>query len=219
MHSNHDNQAPIARRRIFLKNTDCADTSNIKPLEREMRVLVVNSSQEMAKEITMQLTLGLPGCALTYAPTLALAKWILSRRKIDLLVSSPMLPDGNITKLNAVLAKLADPPDVVVVGSSNPKLLGESGYSAIASRTMRAPSVRVRPAAPLRDSIKSLGDDLRNDLNNPLQEIVAMVYVAKAGDTSSPAIGQALDAIDRAAHNMASIVKGLEDKIRRAVAP
>ena len=70
------------------------------------------------------------------------------------------------------------------------------------------------------ETISSLGADLRNDLNNPLQEIVAMLFVAKAGGpVANGPTAQALDAIDRAAKNMASVVKTLEDKIRRAVQP
>jgi hypothetical protein len=77
-------------------------------------------------------------------------------------------------------------------------------------------SVASKPP-PLEENLKSLGADLRNDLNNPLQEIVAMVFVAKAGGGSSQGIQQALDAIDKAAGNMTKLVKGLEEKIRKAI--
>ena len=62
-------------------------------------VLVINSSQEMAREITKELTLGIPGCSIMYAPTIELARWIIKRRAIDLVVSCPVLPDGSIIKL------------------------------------------------------------------------------------------------------------------------
>ena len=68
------------------------------------------------------------------------------------------------------------------------------------------------------ESIKNLGADIRNDLNNPLQEIVAMVFVAKATEESATT-NNALEAIDKAAQNLASVVKGLEDKIRGLVTP
>lgn len=54
----------------------------------EVNVLVINDSQDMAKEMSMQLTLALPGCSITYAPTIELAKWILGRRSINLVVSA-----------------------------------------------------------------------------------------------------------------------------------
>jgi signal transduction histidine kinase len=153
-----------------------------------------------------------------YAPSLEIAKWILSRRKIDLIVSSPVLPDGTITRLKDALERMTSPPDLVVVGDLNvasAEQMERSGYQVAALR--RIPQ-NGRPPAPekLERSIRSLGADLRNDLNNPLQEIVAMVFVAKNGDTSKPA-QQALEAIDKAAQNMATVVRSLEDKIMKAV--
>ena len=43
-----------------------------------------------------------------------------------------------------------------------------------------------------------------------------MVFVAKT-DGASPFTAQALEAIERAAQNMAHIVKGIEEKISKAV--
>ena len=195
----------------------------------EYKVLVVNSSQEMAKEITLQLTLRLPGCSIMYAPSIELAKWILARRKIDLVVSSPMLPDGGINKLNDSLEKSKSPPDLVIVGTptaSSPTILGKSRYEFAAFRRLGEVRPKPRlPAEPIKAltravvdrSIEELGANLRNDLNNPLQEIVAMVFVAKVGGQSPEQTQQALSAIDKAACNMAKVVKNLEDKIRKAV--
>lgn len=227
----------IKRRNIFLKSpvqivnsyrAPPGEASAVQPpslVDTEFKVLVVNSSQEMAKEITMQLTLSLPGCSIMYAPTIALAKWIVSRRHLDLVVSSPMLPDGSIARLQEVLQRSKTPPNVVVVGAardSNLKLLGNSRYQFAALHTMgQLPTSHPAPVGEksknIGQSIKSLGADLRNDLNNPLQEIVAMVFVARSGGDDAPLMQQALNAIDNAARNMAQVVKGLEDKIRLAV--
>ena len=204
---------------------------NIPESDEEHTVLVINSSQEMAKEITLQLTLAIPACSIMYAPTIELAKWILSRRSIDLVVSSAILPDGNISRLNDLFATMKPAPDVVVVGdlsSKNTEIFRKSGYEFSEVRRLGAPEgpkinrvypkVEVKPeGGTLQRSIKTLGADLRNDLNNPLQEIVAMVFVAQASGAASPTTGQALEAIDRAAKNMADVVKGLEDKIKRVV--
>ena len=200
--------------------------------DKDFRVLVINSSHEMAKEITMQLNLNLPGCSITYAPSIELAAWILSRRQVDLVISSPILPDGSISRLHDVLKKCKTPPDVMVVGSArtnSPEVLGISGYRFAACRQIggqagfprivrsRNEAARPEQSNDLSRSIKNLGADLRNDLNNPLQEIVAMVFVAKAGNATSESTAQALAAIDSAARNMAKVVKGIEDKIREAV--
>jgi len=189
------------------------------------KVLVVNASQEMAKEITLQLTLSLPGCSIMYAPTISLARWIIARRQLDLVISSPILPDGSITLLQGVLHKSKSPPNVMVVGTANessPKLLGSSSYKMAAFRRLGSteyskPSAFMLPRRQVEESIKTLSADLRNDLNNPLQEIVAMVFVAKANGCLSASMQLALTAIDNAARNMAQVVKGLEDKIRQAV--
>ena len=45
-----------------------------------------------------------------------------------------------------------------------------------------------------------------------------MVFVAKATEESATT-NNALEAIDKAAQNLASVVKGLEDKIRGLVTP
>jgi len=198
----------------------------------DARVLVVNASQEMAKEITMQLTLELPGCSIMYAPSIELASLLLKRRRIDLVVSSPILPDGNVVRLRSVLEQMPSPPDVVVVGNMNVRNAEQFGAAGYRFAEVRRLTVGPRPApqAPqvvsavpsprrpdLQRTIQALGADLRNDLNNPLQEIVAMVFVAKAGHECAPATSQALEAINKAAANMAQVVRSLEDKIRSAV--
>lgn len=204
-----------------------SSTSSRPAPSRDINVLVINDGQEMAKEITLQLTLSFPGCAITYAPTLELARWILARRRINLIVSSPVLPDGGIGRLRDSLQRLQNPPDVVVVGDMalrSAELFGKSGYEFAAVRRLASktepsavghqvtPGALSKPAA-VDTKIRSLGADLRNDLNNPLQEIVAMVFVAQATGALSESTGQALEAIDRAAKNMAQVVSKLEQKM------
>lgn len=197
--------------------------------DSELRVLVINASQDMAKEITLELTLALPGCSIMFAPTLALAKSILARREINLVVSSQILPDGNIAVLKEALSRKQKRPDLVVIGGMTwplAKALEIAGYRLSASKDLTTPINRMAqiPAATNHEQqiapgsdIKELGADLRNDLNNPLQEIVAMVFVAKQTQGSSGVTGEALEAIDRAAKNLASVVKGIEDRIRSVV--
>jgi len=191
----------------------------------EYRVLVINASQEMAKEITLQLSLQIPGCSLMYAPTLQLAAWMLKRRPINLIVSDPILPDGNVTKLREVLEDMEAPPDILVVGGINEKsirAMGASGYTFSeirrdAARRKAMPLDRKDEPAPLSQAIKGLGADIRNDLNNPLQEIVAMVFVARTTSEREPAVDLALNAIEKAATNMSGVVRGIEDKIFKVV--
>lgn len=188
-------------------------------------VLVINASHEMAKEITLQLTLQMPGCSITYAPTAGLAKLILGRKKIDLVVSSHILPDGPVDKLREALSLLPTPPDLVVVGQINirsAQSLTAAGYEHSSIRKLLpAPPQKgtERPIIHKRrvpETVKSLGADIRNDLNNPLQEIVAMVFVAKASGQSETA-EQALEAIEKAALNMAKVVGNIEGKIHDVV--
>lgn len=198
-------------------------------------VLVINSSHNMAKEITMQLTLSMPGVSIMYAPTLELAAWILKKRPIQLVVSSPVLPDGSISRLTPVLSRLEKRPDLVVVGNMNvysAEEFNRSGYEFAALKQMgqqtkivqssQCSAARQDKVTHIKeivdaDLIGGLGADIRNDLNNPLQEIVAMVFVAQTANSLAPATEEALNAIDKAANNMASYVKDLEGKIREVV--
>ena len=214
------------RQSITVQNDGCPDARQ-RSTAPEVNVLVINDGQDMAREITVQLTLSFPGCSITYAPTLELARWILARRKISLIVSSPVLPDGGIGRLRDTLQSLESPPDVVVVGDmalKSAEVFGKSGYEFAAVRRLSAVDQRRAPSQerldaqspktlPVDSKIRSLGADLRNDLNNPLQEIVAMVFVAQATGALSESTGQALEAIDRAAKNMAQVVSRIEQKM------
>ena len=208
------------------------------PLQEDTNVsnvLVLNASQNMAKEITVQLGIKLPGCSIVYAPSIAVAKLILSKRKVDLVVASSLLPDGSVMLLRPLLEQMEIPPDLIVVGNSEiervqfPK---ESEYFCTRLRRISPAQPDQNTALPiihrkaqqqtLRNNISSLGADLRNDLNNPLQEIVAMVFVAKTtdrtGEKNTAVASPALDAIERAALNMSKVVNALEDKIMGAIA-
>ena len=187
---------------------------------KDLTVLVINASHDRAKEITMQLSITLPGAGMIYAPTVELAKWVLNRRRIDLIVADQILPDGNISKLAPTLEKLSNPPDLVVVGTlETPKEFLKS-YQFKKSRSLpSAASIETKSSADnnaLDKTLYHLGNDLRNDLNNPLQAIVAMLFVAQSNKGSSNLTDQALNAIETATSRMAQVVSGLEGKIREA---
>ena len=195
--------SPIKRKNIVIEN-GVPLKERIAPRQLDCKVLVINASSKMAKEMTHQITLAMPGCSIMYAPTLELARWILKRRDIDLVVSSALLPDGSIAKLSAMLASSESAPDLVVVGSMNKRLqleLKENYYQAKTARKLTTESAegaprimrnKYQPQPPAKETkICELGADIRNDLNNPLQEIVAMVFVAQAAqDTGEPASDQ-----------------------------
>lgn len=217
----------------FDTNGSAARASTPDILAEECTVLVVNSSYDMAKEITMQITLSMPHCSIMYAPTLEIAKLILLRRRIHLVVASSLMPDGGILGIRSTLARLQSPPDMIVVGAlstQNSEMLARSGYQLVSARRVgsiissrKGTTPEPTPVVRQKDPIKVLGADIRNDLNNPLQAIVAMVFVAKSAtagalsEEASPATAQALEAIDRAAQGMAKVVNGLEEKIRQVV--
>ena len=242
----------FTRQNILLQQRRDNSTARVaetpKVSDQEFRVLVVNSSSEMAKEISLQLTLSIPGCSIMYAPSLELARLILARRQVELVVSSTVLPDGGLARLKAMLNKLpqrdgARMPNVVLVGDAPDEILsafGEGEFDVSHMRRVRSTrslpdnafrslsgrvlkrarelNITVGPEQGDTARIKNLGADLRNDLNNPLQEIVAMVFIAKStSGESASSTTKALDAIDKAAKNMAVVVRGLEEKIRAAV--
>ena len=181
-------------------------------------VLVVNASQGMAQEITLELSRTLPGCSILFAPTLNLALWMLKRRSIDIILSSSVLPDGPLSRLHASLEMMSPPPELVIISdltTSRSQLESHPGYRFVELR--RVPTRATTSENQYSPKISELGADLRNDLNNPLQEIVAMAFVATTSQGLSPSAEEALSAIQRAATNMASVVNSLEEKIRRAV--
>ncbi len=195
--------------------------SQIEPTPAVMgaTVLVINASQEMAQEITIELSRTLPGSSILFAPTLHLALWILKRRQIDIILSSATLPDGPLSKLHESLELMQPPPELVILSdltTTRSELGSHPGYRFVELRRVNSRQPFATPQIGHRN-IASLGADIRNDLNNPLQEIVAMAFVAHASQGLSPTAEQALTAIQKAATNMANVVNNLEDKIRSAV--
>ena len=202
--------------------TTGVSANEVLPAQGGATVLVINASQNMAQEITVELSRTLPGCSILFAPTLHLALWMLKRRSIDIILSSAILPDGPLSKLHESLELLSPPPELVILSdltTTRSELGSHPGYRFVELR--RVPSQRSYSEAsnpqPSAQQITSLGADLRNDLNNPLQEIVAMAFVATSSQGLSPIAEEALGAIQRAATNMASVVNTLEDKIRSVV--
>lgn len=223
-------QAPnIIRGALPLSSPDFTpNKANPQKLQSGATVLVINASQETAEELTSELTRTLPGCSILFAPTLHLALWILKRRTIDLILSSAVLPDGNISKLHEALEVMSPPPELVVISdltSYRGDLGSHPGYRFVELR--RVPSGEASKVVSgvgevggtkvNGGDVSALGADLRNDLNNPLQEIVAMAFVATTSDGLSAVAEEALNAIQRAASNMSSVVNSLEDKIRSVV--
>ena len=190
-------------------------------------VLVINASQSLAQEITVELSRTLPGATILFAPTLHLALWILQRRSIDIILSSSALPDGPLAELHDFLELMSPPPELVVLSdltTTRSEIGSHPGYRFVELRRISSRQQQHQHAAQLHllkpaahERISDLGADIRNDLNNPLQEIVAMAFVAHASQGLSPSAEQALSAIQRAAANMARVVNKLEDKIRSVV--
>ena len=183
-------------------------------------VLVINASQSMAHEITLELSSTLPGSTILFAPTLSLALWILKRRQIDLILSSAVLPDGALATLHEFIELMSPPPELVVLSDlhrSRAELGSHPGYRFVELRRLSARQAPGMEQEPITKKISDLGANIRNDLNNPLQEIVAMAFVAHSSQGLSPMAEEALSAIQRAAGNMADVVNMLEDKIRVVV--
>ena len=203
------------------------EQSNFKPLlptqapviaPEGCTVLVINASQSMAHEITLELSRTLPGSTILFAPTLSLALWILKRRQINLILSSAILPDGALGTLHQFIELMSPPPELVVISdlhSTRAELGSHPGYRFVELRRVSTRHGEERQV--MQSRISELGANIRNDLNNPLQEIVAMAFVAHSSQGLSPMAEEALSAIQRAAGNMADVVNMLEDKIRVVV--
>ena len=203
----------IKRRLSILPPLSAANNSLEQPSEfSNLTVLVLNSNRDMANEIARQLIENVQGCQIVYAPTLGLGKLLLKRNNIDLVVSSPILPDGHITKLQPLLESLKQPPDVIVFGDDQ----YHSGLNLFDSPSYKFISVKNITSESSATPVGQVAQELRDALNNPLQEIVALIYVAHATECSA-VTNQALIAIEKAAQRMAGIVWGIEERLYRNV--
>lgn len=187
------------------------------PIESDFEILVLNSDASFAKQITQQLYAVMPEAKILYAPSIAIAQWLLKKRNFGLVISQTLLPDGSVSRLRKTLEEIAHAPDVIVVGEEEFRGRGDflKSYSLKRTGILLEESILAHPEKST--SIQKLGADIRNDLNNPLQEIVAMAFVARAEGTLSPLTDEALSAIEAAAHTMSSVVNSLEGKITSAV--
>ena len=175
------------------------------------KILILNGSAEMAKIVTAELQRSVPDAKLMYAPSLAIAEWLIKSRRFHLIVSDTLLPDGNISRLNPVFATLEHLPDLIVLGE-----LEFKGKQKLLDKTYS-----LRKISPVkhdeRSKLAEVGADLRNDLNNPLQQIVAMAFVARNAQGGSDLTSEALSAIEVAAQSMAGVVWGIEEKLLQAL--
>lgn len=180
---------------------------NLVKSDNKSKILLVNSCNRMAKEINRELLKKLPDCSVTFAPSLSLAKLLIAKGSFNLIICSAIMPDGSSILLKEYLEKIKSQASLVVIKNNN--LLLDIGQ-ILASR---------QPAIKLNSDskIKELGADLRNDLNNPLQEILTMVHVASSQNEKTEITSQALEAIGKAATNLAGVVKQIEGKIRVAI--
>lgn len=206
--------------RPAVTNTDTVTnpSSPKQKLSHSPTVLVINASTQMARELTFEISTTIPGSNILFAPTLTTALWILKRRSIDIILTTAILPDAPLAKLHEFLELMSPPPELVVLSDlegSREEVGGHPGYRFVELRRLAHLKIEEEQTI-ISDSVKTLGADLRNDLNNPLQEIVAMAFVAHASVGLSPSAEQALSAIQRAATNMATVVNSLEEKIASA---
>lgn len=183
-------------------------------------VLVVNASHTMAETVTLELTETIPDCTILFAPTVQIALWIVGKRQIDVIISSATLPDGTASQIHSSLSNVPSPPELLILSelsTTRDVISSHPGYRFIELRRVTQSSSVGLPIARNKNALALLGADIRNDLNNPLQEIVAMAFVATSSSELSSTAEEALSAIQRAATSMASIINSLEDKIKLVV--
>ncbi len=218
-------QAPEFKRKNILISKKSGNHFRKKLSSTISNALIVNASDKMASEITNELKLSLPNCNIAYTPSIFLAKAILKKKQFEIIIASPILPDGCITKLNESLNNLDYRPNIVVIGNLTIRLKNEIS-SCFVNKSCEYKSTKTTPYQSTKskidqkhERIKKLGSDIRNDLNNPLQEIVTMLFIAQTITSSdqNDGIKSALSAIERAANNMAQVVSELEGKIKREV--
>ncbi len=206
-------------------HTTCLSESSVKSNRAGVSkngptVLVVNASHTMAETVTLELTETIPDCTILFAPTVQIALWIVGKRQIDVIISSATLPDGTASQIHSSLSNVSSPPELLILSelsTTRDVISAHPGYRFIELRRVTQRSSVGMPVPRNKNALALLGADIRNDLNNPLQEIVAMAFVATSSSELSSTAEEALSAIQRAATSMASIIDSLEDKIKHVV--
>lgn len=180
-------------------------------------VLVVGLEERLATPLIQNLKNQKDFGQILFAPTLGVAEWLLLKREVSIVISTAILADGQLKDLKKLLYRMAEIPSLIVIGSSE----DVSQELSVIKKRATPPYVHRKPhqldTPAVTQTIKVLGADLRNDLNNPLQEIVTMVYVAKMGSPDASAANEALGAIERAANQMATVVKSFEGKMESSI--
>lgn len=185
--------------------------------ENRTSVLVLGVAEKLATPLMENLKSQDEFGQILFAPTLGVAEWLLLKRPVSLVISTAHLPDGELKDLKKLLYRMIDIPSLIVLGSHD----DVAQEIAVAQRRKAPPLVHRKmhklDAPALTQSIKVLGADLRNDLNNPLQEIVTMIYVAKMGGVDASVAREALAAIEKAASQMASVVGSFEGRMHSSI--
>ncbi len=177
---------------------------------RGKKILIINNSSALAFHLKFELEHLLPGCEMVFTPTIEAAAIMLKSEDFSVVIAEASV---NKKDLTFQLEQCVAPPNLILVGSEEAEILGLAHSVIFELASVRA----IKPLPHVEDPVQTVGNDLRNDLNNPLQAILASVYVAKHLDAASEEAALALDAISHAASQMASTVRGLESRIRRAV--
>jgi hypothetical protein len=156
-------------------------------------ILVIGADIKEADLIAHELKAYAPDCQIYYSPNLQLSASILSRKEIELVITNNLIAKDFSDQLEYLILRATSYPKLLVLDN-----LGESENSSGLNSD--------------HDPIAELGSDLRDKLNNYLQQIVSFVFAAQ--NSSGRDSTAALSYIDKAARDMANTVSGIEDQIR-----
>jgi hypothetical protein len=180
---------------------------------RSSKILVVNGDSVLASQVMVQLKQLGSSVIPLFVPSLKAAQLMLRRSSFDLIIGSAMLPDGPLTGLEQDLQKVKNPPPVIVVDTieeaAEVPLDQEYRFAKLRhiKRSLYQHDIEISQSLLTHDRyidsvLHEVSTDLRDKLNNPLQEIVAMVYVARNAPSETALVHSALQAIERAAQEM-----------------
>jgi hypothetical protein len=217
----------LKRRLTITSQLRCStNTKDLKTLPNPNKssnrtVLVLNNDARIAEAVTVQLLRLDPQISIIYAPTLTSAKVFLKGCPVSLIITEETLPDGSAYLLRSTLEESGQEPQLIILSQAH----NFSGLPFEAVSPYRFARVQLIGSThsynrglteassnqcPTKTHISALKRQIRAELkdsvNNPLQEILAMVYVARNCSETNALLNEALKAIETAAEKIASEV-------------
>ena len=167
------------------------------------QIMMVHTHRQLAREISAQLLLELPGSSVVFAPTVDFAVKLTRRCRFDLIIVGADLLGENSSDLKTALNKLSEPPTVMTLGrnqTATSAAIQSVGYTAARALKFKQTKINVADTLSRRGLAMPL-QHLRTRQNNErtpgklLAKLKVTVGVANQDQKISKTVETALGAL------------------------